>query len=77
MYIYIFLCSEEIFKASDLLFVPREDIWTVGSDQEIFQSVVDCWSVLLNENQKQGSSTPTKFFFSSVFSVSFTIIFNL
>uniref|UniRef100_A0A803M9C9 Uncharacterized protein n=1 Tax=Chenopodium quinoa TaxID=63459 RepID=A0A803M9C9_CHEQI len=43
--------------------VPREDMVSLAANLEIFQSVIECWAMLLNENERMRDGGPKKFCF--------------
>ncbi|XP_048492790.2 uncharacterized protein LOC125493451 [Beta vulgaris subsp. vulgaris] len=55
--------SEEIFKLDEVFFsIPRSEIWTIGTETEMFESVLDNWSRMLNINEP---CPRKKFYFTS------------
>uniref|UniRef100_A0A803LSA5 Uncharacterized protein n=1 Tax=Chenopodium quinoa TaxID=63459 RepID=A0A803LSA5_CHEQI len=43
--------------------VPREYMVSLAANLEIFQSVIECWAMLLNENERMHDGGPKKFCF--------------
>ncbi|KAL2935777.1 Halomucin [Bienertia sinuspersici] len=42
----------------------RDDMVSIGSNSEIFCCVIDCWALMLNENERRKKGGPVKFFFN-------------
>uniref|UniRef100_A0A803KU36 Ubiquitin-like protease family profile domain-containing protein n=1 Tax=Chenopodium quinoa TaxID=63459 RepID=A0A803KU36_CHEQI len=45
--------------------VLREDMVSLAANLEIFQSVIECWAMLLNENERMRDGGPQKFCFGA------------
>uniref|UniRef100_A0A803LVN5 Uncharacterized protein n=1 Tax=Chenopodium quinoa TaxID=63459 RepID=A0A803LVN5_CHEQI len=43
--------------------VPREDMVSLAANLEIYQSVIECWAMMLNENERMRDGGPKKFCF--------------
>ncbi|KAL2931296.1 ATP synthase subunit b [Bienertia sinuspersici] len=44
--------------------IHRDDMVSIGSNSEIFCCVIDCWALMLNENERRKKGGPVKFFFN-------------
>ncbi|KAL2931471.1 Ubiquitin-like-specific protease 1A [Bienertia sinuspersici] len=51
--------------------VHRDDMVSIGSNSEIFCCLIDCWALMLNENERRKKGEPVKFFFNVSQSVKF------
>uniref|UniRef100_A0A803KN02 Ubiquitin-like protease family profile domain-containing protein n=1 Tax=Chenopodium quinoa TaxID=63459 RepID=A0A803KN02_CHEQI len=66
---YCFLDDNQVLNQECLVWfdlshsVPREDMVSLAGNLEIFQSVIECWAMLLNENERMRDGGPKKFCF--------------
>ncbi|KAL2905657.1 ATP-dependent protease ATPase subunit HslU [Bienertia sinuspersici] len=51
--------------------IHRDDMVSVGSNSEIFCCFIDCWALMLNQNERRKKGGPVKFFFNVSQSVKF------
>ena len=71
IYFILYFDSELLVNFDDYLRIQREEFYTLGDPSKLTHvNVVDCWCLLLNENEKNKESFK-RFFFSASSSVSF------
>ncbi|KNA16944.1 hypothetical protein SOVF_084600, partial [Spinacia oleracea] len=43
--------------------IEREDMLSLAEDQDIYLSIIECWALMINANEMQHASPPSKFCF--------------
>ncbi|XP_056693693.1 uncharacterized protein [Spinacia oleracea] len=67
---YCLLDDPVVVKAEETLvwfdtvhMIQREDMLSLAEDQEIYLSIIECWALMINANEMQHASPPSKFCF--------------
>ncbi|KAL2931730.1 Multidrug resistance-associated protein 1 [Bienertia sinuspersici] len=61
----LFICAREVMVWLHPNFIIHmDDMVSIGSNSEIFCCVIDCWALMLNENERRKKGEPVKFFFN-------------